>query len=213
MSELKMNKLEQDLLALIKPFESVKAMDGELRDEAQALLSCVDNIMASGQSESIHKELWHDYLNTTGRPEFLTSLGSAEARSQWADLMFGIVDASQYTLLTMLQQRVREHPVRPLFRELNNRPSLWSYEQVFAYMKKIAAAFYSAEEQPRVLLYLENSPEGACADLACLTFGILDSPIDRHFDKDTIAYIVKTLGINIVVTDTEARLRRLIEVQ
>jgi len=113
----------------------------------------------------------------------------------------------------MMQQRVREHPGRALFRELNNGPSLWSYEQVFAYMKKIAAVFYSSVEQPRVLLYLENSPEGACADLACLTFGILDSPVDRHFDKDTIAYIVKTLGINIVVTDTEARLHRLIEVQ
>ena len=130
MSELKMNKLEQDLLALIKPFKSAEAVDGGLRSEAQALLNFVDSIITSGQGESIDSELWHDYLNTTGRPEFLTSLDTPVARSQWADLMFGIVDASQYTLLTMMQQRVREHPVRALFRELNNGPSLWSYEQV-----------------------------------------------------------------------------------
>jgi len=213
MSESKMKKPEQNLLALIEPFISTENLDGELRSEAQALLSFVDGIISSGQVESISSEFWHDYLNITRRPEFLTSLDSAEARGQWADHMFRIVDASKYTLLTMLEQRVSEHPKRPLFREVDSGPSLWSYEQVFAYMKKLAAVFYSAVEQPRVLLYLDNSPEGACTDLACLTFGILDSPIDRHFDRDTIAYIIKTLDINIVVTDTEARLRRLIEVQ
>jgi long-chain acyl-CoA synthetase len=213
MSESKMNQLEQELTALIKPFISSGDLDRELRKEAHVLLSFVDSIISSGQGKDISQELWHNYLNITGRPKFLTSLDSAETCAQWADHMFRIVDASQYTLLTMMEQRIREHPERPLFREVDSGPSLWSYEQVFAYMRKVAAVFYSAVAQPRVLLYQDNSPEGACADLACLTFGILDSPIDRHFDKNTISYIVKTLGINIVVTDTEARIRRLIEVQ
>jgi len=213
MSEIKTNRLEQDLFALIEPFGSPGDVDAALQSEALMLLDFVDNIINSGEIESISQELWHNYLNITGRSKFLGNLGSPETCSQWADHMFRIVDATQYTLLTMLEQRVLEHPEHPLFRELDMQLSLWSYEQVFAYMKKIAAAFYSAVEQPRVLLYLDNSPEGACADLACLTFGVLDSPIDKHFDQDTIAYIVKTLGINIVVTDTEARLHRMIEVQ
>ena len=213
MPESTMKHHERDLLALMKPFGTSEGKDGDLCAEAQALLAFVDRALASGQGELISRGLWHDYLNITGRPNFLTSLESPEARCQWADHMFRIVDASQYTLLAMLEQRIGEHPGRALFREVDNGPSLWSYEQVFSYMKKVAAAFYSAVEQPRVLLYLDNSPEGACADLACLTFGILDSPIDKHFDRDTIAYIVETLGINIAVTDTEARLHRLIEVQ
>jgi len=208
-----MKNHERDLLALMKPFGTFESKDGGLFGEAQTLLAFVDSVLASGHGELISHGLWHDYLNITGRPNFLTSLDSPEARCQWADHMFRIVDASQYTLLTMLEQRIREHPERALFREADNGPSLWSYAQVFSYMKKVAAAFYSAAEQPRVLLFLDNSPEGACADLACLTFGILDSPIDKHFDRDTIAYIVETLGINIAVTDTEARLHRLNEVQ
>ena len=213
MSESTMKNHERDLLALMKPFGTSEGKDGKLCGEAQTLLAFVDSVLESGHGELISRGLWHDYLNITGRPNFLTSLDSPEARCQWADHMFRIVDASQYTLLTMLEQRIREHPERTLFREADNGPSMWSYEQVFSYMKKVAAAFCSAVEQPRVLLYLDNSPEGACADLACLTFGILDSPIDKHFDRDTIAYIVETLGINIAVTDTEARLHRLIEVQ
>ncbi len=213
MSQSKITNYEQDLLALMQPFRTTEGEDKALKDEARALLAFVESTIASGHSGRIAPDVWHDYLNMTGRSEFLTAIDSSEARYQWADLMFSIVDSSKYTLKTLFEQRVGEHPERLLFREADKGPSLWSYEQVFAHMKMIAAAFYSAVEQPRVLLYMDNSPEGACADLACLTFGILDSPIDRHFDRDTIAYVVKTLGINIVVTDTEARLHRLIDVQ
>jgi len=208
-----MSKLEQDLLALTKPFLNSSAVDGALRKEATALLDFVKSVISAGQVGDIDAEVWHEYLNISSRPLCLTSLDSDEARSQWANLMFQIVDDTQYTLLTMLKQRVAEHADHPLFRELDKQQSLWSYTKVFDDMKKIAAAFYTAVEEPRVLLYLDNSPEGACADLACLTFGILNSPIDRHFDRDTIAYIVETLGINIVVTDTETRLQRLIDVE
>ena len=213
MSKSILNDHEQHLISLMLPFESPDAHYEELLNESQALLAQVGNLLASGDSTAIKPRTWHDYLNTTRRPGFLKSLASPEARSLWADHMFQIVDQSQYTLLCLLQQRVTEHPGRLLFQETNDGPALWDYEQVFSYSKKIAAAFFSAVEQPRVLLYLDNSPDGACADIACLTYGILDSPIDRHFDQDTIAYIVKKLGINIVVTDTEARCHRLIEVQ
>ena len=213
MSDTTMNNPERDLLTLITPFKNPDDTDSDRQTEAHTLLNFVDDILKSDQYELISREVWHDYLDTTRRPDFLCNLDSHEARLQWADLMFRIVDFSRYSLRNMLEQRVNEHPQRLLFREVDNGHSQWSFQQVFSYMKKIAAVFYSAAEQPRVLLYLENSPEGACADLACLAFGILDSPIDRHFDRDTIAYIVKRLGINIVVTDSEARLHRLIEVQ
>jgi long-chain acyl-CoA synthetase len=204
---------ENELLEHLKPFRSPANQPGILQDEARSLLALVDAVLSSGDENTIDHAIWHDYLNLTGHPDFLCGLQSSEARQQWAEFMFRIVEFSGYNLLTMLEQRVAEHPDHSLFREANDLPSNWSYGRVFDYMKKIAAAFYSAVEQPRVLLYLDNCPEGACADLACLTFGILDSPIDRHFDRDTTAYIVRTLGINIVVTDTEARLHRLNEVQ
>ena len=213
MPDTTIKTFEPELLRLLEPFRANEDNDETPRAEARALLDFVDEILENDQEGQIETQAWHDYLDTTRRPCFLTALESHEARLQWADIMFRIVDFSSYSLRNMFEQRVHEHPNRALFQQAHKPDSLWTYEQVYAYMKKIAAVFYSAAEQPRVLLYKENCPEGACADLACLTFGILDSPVDRHFDRDTIAYIVKRLGINIVVTDSEARLHRLIKVQ
>jgi long-subunit acyl-CoA synthetase (AMP-forming)/GNAT superfamily N-acetyltransferase len=214
MPESSTGKYQEKLLGFLQPFVSPDANSSHLITEAGALLTLVDKLLSDQDSQTpINDKVWHKYLDITRRPCFLNSLGTHENRLRWAGQMFRIVESSGYNLLNMLQQRVEEHPERTLFRELDNQNSQWSYESVFAYIKKIAAAFYSAAEQPRVLLYMDNSPEGACADLACLTFGILDSPIDRHFDRDTLAFIVKRLGINIAVTDTEARLHRLVEVQ
>ena len=204
--------LEADLLTLLEPFRTPADPQGSHHPGALALLARVGNILDSGHVALINRVLWHDYLDTTRRPDFLSSLGSDEARLQWAGQVFRIVDCSRYNLRNMLEQRVHEHPQRLLFREADNGHTQWSYRQVFSYMKKIAAVFYAACEEPRVLLYLENSPEGACTDLACLAFGILDSPIDRYFDQETVTYIINRLGINIVVTDSEERLHKLIEV-
>ena len=213
MSTPTIEALENDLMVMLNPFRASKDTACVQQEQASALLSFVADIINAYPDTHINQSVWHDYLDVTRRPAFLGSLPTTEARMQWADLMFRIVEFSQYSLSNMFKQRVGEHPQHALFKEADKPHAKWTYQQVFDYMKKIAAVFYSAAEQPRVLLYQENSPDGACADLACLTFGILDSPIDRHFDRDTIAFIVKRLGINIVVTDSEARLHRLIEVQ
>lgn len=204
---------EQILRKLISPFEDHDSLHDDLPGLARSLLNLVGELLAAGQSGQISPGLWHEYLNVTGKSKFLASLDSPLARSQWAGHIFELIDTSSYSLRKMFEQHINEHPNRLLFRQLNSHGSQWSYAQVFDYMKRAAAAFYTASARPRVLLYLDNCPEGACADLACLTFGILDSPIDRHFDRDTISHIVKKLSINIVVTDTEARLHRLIDVQ
>ena len=202
------------MLTLLEPFKQQSDSQNPLPKEARALLASVEETIESHGTDAVEAALWHDYLNVTGRTWFLTSLGTRELRYKWADLMFRIVDASDYSLLTMFKQRIAEHPDKTLLQDTGHDAlSLWSYSRVLKHMKEIAASFYSAAENPRVLLYLENSAEGACADLACLTFDIFDTPVNVHFDHDTVGWIAKTLGINIVVTDTEDRLHRLAEVQ
>jgi long-subunit acyl-CoA synthetase (AMP-forming)/GNAT superfamily N-acetyltransferase len=209
-----MKTRDQDLLALLAPFKSQSGSRDQLAKESRALLEFVERIVETDGAAAIESDLWHEYLDITRRTRFLTSLGARELRHKWADLMFRIVDASDYSLLTMFEQRIAEHPDRTLLRDTGHDAlSVWSYSRVFKHMKEIAASFYSAVEKPRVLLYLENSAEGACADLACLTFDIFDTPLNVHFDKDTVGWIVERLGINIAVTDTEDRLHRLAEVQ
>src|SRR5210317_1202094 len=110
MSLSKMNKNEQDLLALMQPFNITESKDEVLNDEARTLLAFVDRLVTSGQSGDIAPQIWHDYLNFTGRSKFFRGLDSHEDCYRWADLMFELVDSSEYTLKTMFEQRVREHP-------------------------------------------------------------------------------------------------------
>ena len=82
--------------------------------------------------------------------------------------------------------------------------------------RAFAAAFLSADAggaPPRVALYVDNGVDGACCDLACLLHDILVTPLNIHFGAEELSWILERLGITIVVTDDEERLRRLLEVQ
>ena len=177
-----MSHTNNDLLRLLEPF-CASATGEPVPQDALALLKAAGTIVDSGEVLRLDPSTWHDYLDTTRRTRFLNCLDGREARYRWADLMFRIVAESDYSLLKMFEQRVAEHPDKPLFREVGSDVSSWSYGRVFVYMKRIAAAFFAANERPRVMTYLDNSPDGACVDLACLTFGIFDTPINLHFDQ------------------------------
>jgi hypothetical protein len=170
MSVANPNNKEQELLSLMGPFMDTENQHTDLPDCAQTILTFVTGLLASEQNQQLAPEIWHEYLNITGKSEFLSSLGSTRARHQWAEQVFEIVDKSEYSLLKLFQQRVAEHPDRLLFSHADSQFARWSYRQVFDYMKRVAAAFYSANDEPRVLLYLDNCLEGACTDLACLNF-------------------------------------------
>ena len=151
----------RDMLTLLEPFKRQSDTQDPLPKEARALLASVEETVESHGAGAVDAAFWHDYLNVTGRSWFLRSLGTRELRYKWADLMFRIVDASDYSLLTMFEQRIAEHPDKTLLQDTGrDARSLWSYSRVLRHMKKIAASFYSANDNPRVLLYLENSVEG-----------------------------------------------------
>ena len=149
MSTPTIEALENDLLLMLNPFRASKDTACVQQEQASALLSFVADILNAYPDTHINQSVWHDYLDVTRRPAFLGGLPSTEARMQWADLMFRIVEFSQYSLRDMFEQRVREHPQHALFKEADKPHAKWTYQQVFEYMKKIAAVFYSAAEQPR----------------------------------------------------------------
>ncbi len=104
-----------------------------------------------------------------------------------------------------MAQRVAEHPERSLFRELGGPDArAWSYEEVARRLRLLAATFVAtAGQEPRVAILAGNSLEGACCDLACLTYGILVTPLSPHLNPEALGWILRTLDINVVVTETE----------
>ncbi|MFZ2490331.1 MAG: AMP-binding protein, partial [Thermoanaerobaculia bacterium] len=171
---------------------------------ALGLLTLAERLLGSG--EEVQPEAWHEYLEATGRPAFLLALPDVAHHSRWAETTFQAILVSGYSLRTMLHSRAREHGDRILFedrRELD-APS-WSYAEVASYAREVAGVFLLARPAPRVAIFCDNSVDSAVVDLACLSEGILVTPLSIHTDAEGLASILARLDINVVVTDADDR--------
>jgi long-subunit acyl-CoA synthetase (AMP-forming) len=174
-------------------------------EAALGLLETAQALLKQDNASDVPAAEWHRYLDLTRRPAFLQALPDRGARNAWAETTFALIPLSGYTLETMLAQRVAEHSERTLFRELEGRDArAWSYEEVARRLRALAATFLAtAPEGPRVAILAGNSLDGACCDLACLTYGPLVTPLSPHLNPEALAWIFRTLEINVVVTETE----------
>ncbi len=166
------------------------------------------------------RRLMHEGLNATGNSEFLRCLGT-EGLNDWANASFQLIQKSGYNLLDMFESRVGDHPGRILFRDMSTlQPADWTYRQGLGMIKEIAAACITVvnsgcngQNEPAVAIFCENSVAGACSDLACLMYGIPDTPLNIYFDNNILAGIFTSMAINIAVTDTAERCRQLLELK
>jgi len=201
--------MTEQLQSLLSEWESGTA-ESWRSDLADDISSCAEEIISNGEADSLDAELWHRFLNLTGHTDFVRRLSSREKRYAWSEAACAGVLASNYTLLSMFEHRVEKHPRRTLFQDMTSQtPAFWSYAQIADRVRAMAAVFYSCTPEPKVAILAENSVEGACTDLACLFYDILNTPVNVHFDADTLVWLFDLLDINIVVSDTEARLQML----
>jgi len=192
-----MNKLEEILSLLENNTEQLNI---------ENIFNCVNEEL---QKKDISKINLNTFLNISRKTDFLKSLKSQKEREEWANLVFKIIQKTEYSLLSVIEQRVEEHPDRILFKD-KSKPQVieWTYRQVFHHIKEIAAFIYTIKQKkPRVALYLNNSIEGAISDLACLSYDIYNTPLNIHFNKEILEYIISTLNIDIIITDTIERLK------
>lgn len=179
-------------------------------DAAICLLEAVEKLIADGGAAEVGSPFWHGYLDTTRRSPFLAGLPDVAHRHRWAETVVPAIEASNYTLEEMLNQRLRDHPDRTLLREEDGGESRrWSYAQVARLIRAYAATLISAAANPRVALLTENSFIGACTDLACLIHDIFVTPLDPATNGETIAWVFNKLGINVAVVDSDERRARL----
>jgi hypothetical protein len=201
-----------DLLASL-----AMAVEGNRVDRglAEQLLAMAAETVTRPESVMKDRDTWHTWLRLTPKPIFLAALDGPDKRMQWADTTFHLIRLSGYSLLTLLSQRMEEHPERPLFEVMSGpAPATWTYEETYRHCHEIAALFHhDFPKGPRIALYLENSVEGASCDLACLMHDILCSPLNIHFTAEILADIFDRLQINGVVTDHMQRYQKLLAVQ
>jgi len=204
-----------DLENLIADWKNANFQNRQPQQLSQMILKIMETFIKPDRAPSVPKALWHDLLDITGKSHFLQSLPNRDLQYRWAEAVFNIIRISQYTLNDMFHQRVRSHPKRILFNEMNGQQSTtWSYEQIQRHIIEIATVFYAtANLSPRVAILSENSVESACCDLACLMFDILNTPLNVYFDSEVLIDIFNRLKINIVVTDTLERCKLLKDIR
>ncbi len=181
---------------------------------AQKIFDAVNKLYLDENLKTVEKNVWFEFLDTTNRPFFLKHLDEKQ-RYQWAEIVFKVIQLTQYSLSDLLEQRVAEHPSQIMFQEYDNNdlPIKWTYKQVHRQLQELAALFLTTYQNPRVAIFSQNSVYSAMSDLACLMNGILVTPLNVHFNQKILSDIFKELDINIVVTDTENRLELLRQVR
>jgi long-chain acyl-CoA synthetase len=180
---------------------------------ASHLLQTAEALLEAPDGGHVSQASWHAYLDVTASPVFLQSLADTATRERWAQTTFRAIRVSGYSLRTMLQQRAQTHGDHVFLEDRRESETpVWSYGEVARYARAIAGVFLDQAPEPRVAIFCENNVDGALVDLACLSEGMLVTPLNIHLDDETLAWIFRRLDINIVVTDTSERLAKLTRV-
>jgi long-chain acyl-CoA synthetase len=200
-----------ELESLLENWKNTEIPGQNDHETAMQILAAAEKIFADSQESSLHNAVWFDFLDRTKKSGFLQALETGATRQRWAEVVFRIIQHTNYNLYDMMVQRVAEHPHHILFKDMSSATAIdWTYEQVFHHLREIACVFHRAVQVvPRVAFYTENCLEGACTDLACLMFGIYDTPLSPHFKADVLIPIFNELKINIALADSEERLMTL----
>ncbi len=196
------------LESLLEEWKLRKKPHGDDPLLAMKITEAAEDIFAMGQQHTLRTQSWFEFLEITRKSKFLGALPTLEKRSKWADVVFHILQHTNYDLRDMMEQRVAEHPNHVLFKDMSSAVAVdWTYDQIYRHLREIASLFYkSVTVPPRVAIYTENCLEGACTDLACLMFDIYDTPLSPHFKTDVLLPIFNDLQINIALADTEERI-------
>ncbi len=201
-----MNKEVSLIQSFVNKTESIKP---------QEVLDAVKKFISTKNIEALNSNYWQQFLNLSGRPEFLTALTDDIDRNEWAECVFKIIQHTGFSLKDLFDLRVDELGDHILFQDMSSKPAgFWTYTQINRMVRELATVFYkTVPHDPRVAIYSDNRVISAAADLACLFYDIFDSPVSTHFKSNTLGPIFDSVGINIAVCDTVERLEVLKEVK
>ena len=202
----------------LKAWRLAEAGTGAVREKALKALQALEEFAASGAAAGPGRRAALEALDETGRHPFLSSLYEAPDLERWAEAVFRLIQATGLSLLDLFRLRVKAHPSRVLFQDMSAPvPLQWTFGQIDGRTREIATAFYLLSSgpagAPRVAIFSENTVDSAAADLACLFYDILDTPLNTHFDLDTLVDVFDRLAIDIAVVDRRERALLLEEVR
>ena len=202
-----LNYKKNNIMKNIKNILKLDDIKFYTKNNAANIISAAEDILFGKKKEDV-KTWGSDFLQKTRKPIFLTLLNDDKELNRWSEICFKIIRDTNFGVLELIEQRVKEYGGRTLFRDMSSERDIrWTYKQVYSRMRETAAMLKGLNiENLRVALYTNNSVDGAITDLACLSYGIYNTPLNVHFNEETLAHIFKITGTNVVVTDSSHRL-------
>ncbi len=174
----------------------------------ESALKLINLVSSYVNSKKPNEQLLKEFLNVTRMPLFLRALGTETNRKLWVELVFRIIRTVNFNLHDLFTQRLVQHPQKPLFIERTSKQyRRWSYEQVYNSAREIAAFFYKYKsDNPKVLIFAENSIDTAIIDLSCLMFDIFDTPLNVFFNTENFAHVLNLIDFDYIIVDNIKRL-------
>ncbi len=192
--------LENELIQYFENLSELKLED--LERWSKDILKYGGHILASGSRESLN------YLLEQGwNPVFTALIKQGGIENQWFNLELELIRKLNYTPGVLFNRRADQFGQKVIFnfkrgREWQNR----SWSAVRNTVDHLAAGLIDlmGSTIPRIAILSENSLEVACTDIACLSYGFVNVPIQPTAPPAQIEYILNHAEIEgIFVADSQ----------
>jgi long-subunit acyl-CoA synthetase (AMP-forming)/predicted GNAT family acetyltransferase len=157
-------------------------------------------------------KLIHELLNIIRYPDFLQKIyGNVE----WEKIILDLIRKSNYSLLHLYRQRVRDYPNKNLFHNTGKSISgtvTWKdFDLQVTEMKKVLRNLIPSKNDYQIhfAFLLENSIEMACLDVACLTSGFVNVMIPANSVAAHIEYILNETKVPVIFVNDERQFEKL----
>ncbi|MCF6238264.1 MAG: AMP-binding protein, partial [Candidatus Marinimicrobia bacterium] len=169
---------------------------------SEAILIFGAHILASGSPER-----QRHLLEQGWNPTFTALIKKYDIQDQWFNLEMELIRKLDYTPGVLFQRRTEQLGKKSLFKFKQGRE--WqtrSWSAISNTVDHLAAGLIDlmGNNNPRIAILSENRLEVACTDIACLSYGFVNVPIQPAAPPAQIEYILQHAEIEgIFVSDSQ----------
>lgn len=205
-----LDNVDDDLIKfeteLFDYFDNLKSIDIQDPNQwATDILKYGARILATGSRESL------TYLLEQGwNPEFTSLIKSYGVQDQWFNLEMEIIRKLNYTPGLLFKRRASQLGTKTLFNFKQGRG--WqqrSWSAIRISVDHLAAGLIDlmGSTSPRIAILSENRPEVAISDIACLSYGFINVPIQPAAPPAQVEYILQHAEIECIFISDSQHLR------
>ena len=169
----------------------------------------------AGAPAEPHRDALWSWLDATRRADFLRRIAGTPSADRWLALVLAAIDRTHYTVPALLQARAERTPeqiwLRVLRRDRIDDLSLATVQRMVEAIQHGFGALFAAPPAGRPVAFLaENSPETICADLACLTGGLVNVTIPADATGEQAAWILEQTESAVLVVGSDRQLEKML---